>query len=307
MGLYFKIIDGLKLVVDNRQDNTLNDDQILKRCLTNYMDQCTSFLQYLKNGNEDYGQTRDHLKEKYTFSPADFNNKISAYNNVVTQVKEERERQLSRALMFDCLFKQAMIFIDEVLNARDSYGHKERQKLSDEIIVLKRELEMNVELYEQKLKHQKDGYEQELNQLKKMLYQANCDKIELHEIIKDRNFTLNGLFNIERRSEAYEELSSQLRELEDHLKNSEEQRRVQFNMTNEVMNYINIAGGMIPKSSDKAIQAGNPNIPITASSDKHLQHTAGFVLDPAHKEITKAQPITALTAAFRHKLYGTTH
>lgn len=44
------------------------------------------------------------------------------------------------------------------------------------------------------------------------------DKNSLQEQVKDQQYTLNGLLNIDRRNETYEHLKNQLRELEDHLK-----------------------------------------------------------------------------------------
>jgi len=76
-------------------------------------------LNYLKSGNEDYGKSDNWLASKYNISPADFGHDIASYNNVVRHLSNERQKQMSRAMMFDSIFKQAMLFIESVLGERE--------------------------------------------------------------------------------------------------------------------------------------------------------------------------------------------
>jgi hypothetical protein len=68
-------------------------------------------------------------------------------------------------------------------------------------------------------------------EVKAKLSESKKEKHNLHEQIEDQNFTLNGLINIDRRNETYENLKNQLKELEDHLKTSELDRAKQFKVT----------------------------------------------------------------------------
>lgn len=115
LGLYLKIVQGLKVSLLIKDKGTFTDEKNFKDQLHSFIDQSTAFLHFLKSGNEDYGKSQRLLEKKYNITPADFNHSLAAYNNVVRHLKDEREKQLSRALMFDCLFKQSLIFIDEVL------------------------------------------------------------------------------------------------------------------------------------------------------------------------------------------------
>jgi hypothetical protein len=72
-------------------------------------------------------------------APEDFNHDTVRYNNVVRHIQDERYKQMGRALMFDNLFKQAMIFIDEVINDRDGLVARERGILLKEIDKMTRE------------------------------------------------------------------------------------------------------------------------------------------------------------------------
>ena len=53
------------------------------------------------------------------------------------------------------------------------------------------------------------------------LQEAKQNSANLEEIVKDLQFTLNGIVNIERRTETYDRLKTNLFELEDHLKSAE--------------------------------------------------------------------------------------
>jgi hypothetical protein len=139
LGLYMQITDGLKHVIKNKLENNFAEELKFKANMNRYLDQCTAFLHYLKSGNEDYGKTAEQLKRKYTMAPEDFNHDTVRYNNVVRYIQDERYKQMGRAMMFDNLFKQAMIFIDEVINDRDGLVARERGILLKEIDKMTRE------------------------------------------------------------------------------------------------------------------------------------------------------------------------
>jgi hypothetical protein len=47
-----------------------------------------------------------------------------------------------------------------------------------------------------------------MDEVKAKLSESKKEKHNLHEQIKDQNFTLNGLINIDRRNETYENLKN---------------------------------------------------------------------------------------------------
>lgn len=102
----------------------------------------------MKAGNEDYGKSPEQLARKYSIKPEDFGSNTAQYNNIVRHIKDERYKQMGRAMMFDCLFKQAMIFIDEVMHDRDGLVERERAVLLKEIDSINREKEIIIETYE---------------------------------------------------------------------------------------------------------------------------------------------------------------
>lgn len=191
----------------------------------------------------------------------------------MTHVRDERHKQTVRAIMFDCLFKQQMIFIDEVLKDRDNYVEKERAALLLKISDIKREMQIKTDALKEQAKTLTEKYEQQIADLKKQLQAERDQKEELQEIIKDQNYQLNGLFNIERRTETYENIKRDLWALEAHIKESEEERKVHFEATSQVMSFINI-GGMAALKVDKGLQAGNSCLPLnTEFEPKHtLSH-----------------------------------
>jgi hypothetical protein len=103
----------------------------------------------------------------------------------VTHIKEERQKQLARAMMFDNLFKQAMLFIDQGLQEKDSCIEKERSKLLFEIDMLKREMDVHNQYYEAELKKQKDDHEKQMAEMKKKLDEVKKENTYLDDTIKE--------------------------------------------------------------------------------------------------------------------------
>lgn len=164
----------------------------------------------------------------------------------------------------------------------------------------------------EQLAKQKEEFEFEIALLKDKLVKERKEKAQMIEQIKDQNYTLNGLFNIERRNETYENLKNQIRELEEHLDASEKHREKTFKVTNEVMSYIHIAGGMIPDSFEKALQTGHSTVPIQTdadlgtlpqSLDKIVTIAASRLFDPPQDPVldydtpTKAQGLSPQMSA----------
>lgn len=63
MGLYVQITESLKSIMAVQTDSEVcfSDEKMFASNLKSYIDSCTAFLQYLKVGNEDYGQSEEFL------------------------------------------------------------------------------------------------------------------------------------------------------------------------------------------------------------------------------------------------------
>jgi hypothetical protein len=55
MGLYFKVIEGLKETLAIQAAGEFHEEKSFNKRLGSFIDQCASFLHYLKIGNDDYG------------------------------------------------------------------------------------------------------------------------------------------------------------------------------------------------------------------------------------------------------------
>jgi hypothetical protein len=61
MGLWFKITEGLTRVIQKKKENFCESAN-LNQCLKSFVDQAVSFMHYLRNGNDDFGKTKDELQ-----------------------------------------------------------------------------------------------------------------------------------------------------------------------------------------------------------------------------------------------------
>lgn len=163
--------------------------------------------------------------------------------------------------MFDNLFKEVMIFIDEILQDRENYVKDEKKSLLNELKALQAEKDNIDGHYEDIILNLKKSYDIQIFDLKEKLQEEKKEKKQLEEGLQELQFTLNGLLNVNRRNEVFEKLKEQLLDLEKFINQSEKQRNLQFNATKEVMSYIHTAADMIPKFDDVSVQAGHTTVP----------------------------------------------